>query len=72
MNNQEDSNLVKHAEREMRLAGLFDKDADYDGALAPVVLDMVRKFSSYRHSGTSAAITIALLEKLLRFENLTP
>lgn len=66
------SNLVDHARRELELAGLFDEDADYDGDLGPAVLGVVEKFSEYGHSGMSAAISVSILEKLLRFETLTP
>ena len=66
------SNLIEHAKRELKLAGMFDKDADYNGALAPEILEVVKVFSESEHSGASAAITIGILEKLLRFENLTP
>lgn len=66
------SNLYLHAKREMELAGMFDKDADYDGELAPTILEVVDKFSEFGHSGMSALISIQVLEKLLRFENLTP
>ena len=66
------SNLVLHAERELKLAGMFDKDADYDGELAPAILEVVKTFSKYGHSGMSASIAISVLEKLLRFQTLTP
>jgi len=64
--------LVEHAESELRLAGLFDEDSDYDGALGPAILEVVKTFSSYGHSGFSAMMSVAILEKLLRFEPLTP
>lgn len=67
-----ESNLVSHAKRELELAGMFDKDADYNGALAPEILKLVELFSSQEHSGASAGITIAVLEKLLRFKVLSP
>lgn len=66
------SNLMKHAELEMKLAGLYDKDADYGGMLPEAVLKCVKAFSEAGHSGYSAAMTISILEKLLRFETLTP
>ena len=31
------SNLVKHAERELRKAGLFDQDSDYNGMIAEAI-----------------------------------
>ena len=39
------SNLVDYAERELKLAGLFDKDADYGGMLGHAVLKMVKLFA---------------------------
>ena len=64
--------LIKHAERELKLAGMFDEDADYNGKLAPTIMEVVKVFASFGHSGGSAGISIAVLEKLLRFQNLTP
>ena len=66
------SNLVKHAERELKLAGMFDKDADYNGTLAPQIIKLVEEFSKQEHSGMSAEITIQLLVKLLKFKTITP
>lgn len=64
--------LVEFAETELRRAGLFDEDSDYDGALGPAILGVVEKFSEYGHSGYSAGMSVAILEKLLRFEPLSP
>lgn len=68
----EESNLVRHAQRELELAGLFDEDADYGGMLAEGVMRLVRVFAEEGHSGASAGITVAILERLLRFQPLTP
>jgi hypothetical protein len=67
-----ESNLVAYARRELELAGLFDKDADYGGALGSAILRVVEAFSEDSHSGGSAGITIHALERLLRFKPLTP
>lgn len=67
-----DSNLVRHAERELRLAGLFEPDSDYGGALGPAILNLVREFSSEGHSGASAAVAIKIFQKVANFEPLTP
>lgn len=68
-----DSNLVRHAERELRLAGMYDEDADYGpGAIADHVLDIVRLFASGGHSGGSAAMTLDIIGRLLAFKTLTP
>ena len=68
----EDSNLVKHAKREMELAGLYDEDADYGGLIPDAVMNVVEAFAKDGHSGGSAAVTLAIVEKVLRFETLTP
>jgi len=66
------SNLVKHAERELKLAGLFDKDSDYGGMLAESVLELIKVFSDQGHSGHSAGMTSNLFNELSRYKNLTP
>ena len=66
------SNLVDHARYELDLAGLGDDDADYGGALATAVMELIQMFADQGHSGASAAITIDLFAKLARFEPLTP
>jgi hypothetical protein len=66
------SNLVKHAEFELKRTGLFDEDSDYGGALGPHVVEMVKKFAEGGHSGGSAAIATAILTKLLSYKVLTP
>lgn len=64
--------LVAFARDELSRAGLFDDDSDYAGKLGNAVLEIVCVFAEQGHSGGSAQGTIALLEKLLRFEPLTP
>ncbi|MFA6134695.1 MAG: hypothetical protein WC869_11835 [Phycisphaerae bacterium] len=65
-------NLVRHAEEELRRAGLFDADSDYGGMMGPAVLNMVRQFSDEGHSGYSAGLAIAAFKKVAAFEPLTP
>ena len=64
--------LVEHAKRELKLAGMYDKDADYDGELAPTIVEIVEIFAKQDYSGASAGITIDILERLLRFKTLAP
>ena len=66
------SNLVNHAKRELKAAGLYDEDSDYGGMLAKGVESLIRSFSRQGHSGFSAGMTITLFEKLARFEPLGP
>lgn len=63
---------MKHAEKEMRLAGLYDADADYGGMLAPAVLEMVKQFASEGHSGASAEVTLGIFNRVARFKTLSP
>ena len=69
---QDVSHLVSHAERELKLAGLFDKDSDYGGMFGKSVLELVRAFAKQGHSGASAMRTLAIFDKVARFENLMP
>lgn len=66
------SNLVKHTKEELKLAGLFDKDSDYDGMLGDAVLELVKTFSKQGHSGFSAHQTLRIFNIVADFKNLTP
>ena len=67
----DEGNLEDHAERELRLAGLFDEDSDYNGMLGEAVLELMQAFGDQGHSGFSAALTIDLFKRLASFEALT-
>src|ERR1051325_7595598 len=64
--------LVEHAERELREAGLFDKDSDYEGMLGEGVMELVRVFAAQGHSGFSAQCTIDLFRRVASYQVLTP
>lgn len=66
------SSLVDHAKYELELAGMFDKDSDYDGMLGNAVLELVKVFAKQGHSGFSAGRTLALFDAVANFKNLTP
>ncbi len=65
------SNLERHADYELRLAGLFDRDADYGGVTGEAVMELVRAFAKQEHSGGSASITLAAFDRVVRFKTLT-
>lgn len=67
-----ESGLVRYAREELELAGLFDGDGDYGGMIGDHVMRIVETFAAGGHSGMSASITISVLEKVLRYEPLTP
>jgi hypothetical protein len=72
MQSASDSALKAHARRELELAGLFDKDSDYGGMLGEAVMRLMDVFSGEGHSGASAAMAVALFEKVARYQPLTP
>lgn len=65
------SNLIKYAEDELDIIGMKDGD-DLDGAMRKHLLQMVKLFSEEGHSGFSASYAIQCLEKLLKYEPLSP
>ncbi len=66
------SNLTDYSERELRLAGFFDKDSDYHGALGVAALELIKAFADQEHSGFSAGLTVELFRKLAQYEPLLP
>lgn len=72
MTTSTDSNLVRHAREELTRAGLFDPDSDYDGMLGEAALQIVTVFAQQGHSGMSAAMVTDIVQRLMRFEPLTP
>lgn len=65
-----EANSVSYARRELDIVYKDTPDGERMGY--DEVLEMVRVFSSQGHSGFSAAWTTNTLERLLRFEPLTP
>lgn len=61
----EESFLVEYAKRELALAG---NDQDFNDC----IINAVREFARYGHSGGSAEAGIEILHELLQFNNLTP
>jgi len=66
------SNLLEHAKEELRIAGLLESDDEMQKAMNNHILHMVEEFSKEEHSGFSASYAFGQLEKLLRFDPLTP
>lgn len=66
------SSLLNHAKSELRAAGLFAPDADYNGEVAVAVIALVELFASQGHSGGSADATVAIFAKLASFKPLLP
>ena len=66
------SNLLEHAKSEMRRAGLYGADAYCGGMIPAAVERMVEVFAAEGHSGMSAGLTLAVFDKVARFQALTP
>lgn len=67
-----DSNICKHAIRELELAG-YEKNENYpSGWMYNQVLESLAVFSSHGNSGFSAPLEISLVKKLSNFDVLTP
>jgi hypothetical protein len=64
-----ESNLVKHARRELALLG--DQDDPMNAHMNRNLLSIVQAFADQGHSGFSAAYAIGALTKLLDFQPLT-
>ena len=65
------SDLECHAEREMKLVGLHEPNADYGGMLFGAVMELIRVFAKQGHSGASAGRVRYFFNKLSNFENLS-
>jgi hypothetical protein len=64
----EESNLVRHAKHELELSGAYKEDPE----LCDSLVEAVRAFASYGHSGGSAGWSITALDLLLRFKTIAP
>jgi hypothetical protein len=64
--------LIEHAKREMQLAGLYDKDADYGGMIPEAVMALVEAHSKQGHSGGSHHLVLEIFNRVINFKTLTP
>ena len=65
--------LLTYAEQELNCIGMTaDNDDEMNKAMRNHILHMVDEFSKEGHSGFSASYALGLLEKLLKYQPLTP
>lgn len=64
--------MTERAERELRLAGLFNSDSDYGGMVGPAVMELFKTFAAQGHSGFSAGIVAGLFKTLVDGDTLMP
>lgn len=66
------SSLLQHAKFELRAAGLFDDDSDFNGEIGVQVMALMETFVAYGHSGGSAQRTCDIFDLVSRHMPLTP
>ena len=65
------SNLLKHAERELKLIG-YDGTDEYNNMAKDAILELMDTFAKQGHSGFSANYVSNIFHKLSKFETLSP
>ena len=65
------SNLLKHAERELKLIGYDGKD-EYNNMAKEAILQLIETFAKQGHSGFSAPYVAKMFHKLANYEVLSP
>ena len=66
------ANLKEHFKKELDMAGLFDKDSDYNGMIGKALMELCKTFSGQGHSGFSANWVLSLFDTLGHYKTLTP
>ena len=66
------SNLIHHAQNELRAIGMLDSGDEMNQAMAQNILELVEVFSKQGHSGFSANYAVAILSQLLSYKPLAP
>ena len=64
--------LLEYAKSELDRIGMTEDGDEYNAMGREAILELVEKFSEQGHSGFSAGYVINSLEKLLRWEPLSP
>lgn len=63
--------LRQDAEENLRMAGLFDKDSDYNGMLGEAVMKLVNTHLDEGHSGMSHEYVLMLFNRVIKGHALT-
>lgn len=66
------TSLLQRAKFELRAAGLFDDDGDFNGDIGVQVSSLMETFCAYGHSGGSAAQTLEAFNRVATGKPLTP
>jgi len=66
------SNIIEYAKSELDRIGMTEDGDEYNAMGRNAILELVEKFAEQGHSGFSASYVTNCLEKLLRWEPLSP
>lgn len=64
--------LLQHAKAELRAAGMFDEDSDFNGEIGVQVTSLMETLNAYQHSGGSLELTLEVFDKIAHHMPLTP
>lgn len=64
--------LLQHAKAELRAAGMFDEDSDFNGEIGVQVTSLMETLSAYSHSGGSLELTLAVFNTVAHHMPLSP
>ena len=64
--------MTERAIKELKIAGLYDKDSDYNGAIGKAVEKLLKIFEKQGHSGFSATMVANIFHKVALGGILTP
>jgi len=64
--------ILDYAKSELDLVGMTEDSGEYNVAMRDHILHMIEEFSKEGHSGFSASYAVSCLEKLLRWQPLSP
>lgn len=65
-------NIIEFAKNELEIAGMFDKDSDYNGMIGDAVMELIKVFAEQGHSGYSASIVSNIFNMLSKWKPITP
>lgn len=64
--------ITERAIKELKMAGLYDKDSDYNGMIGKSVEELLKVFQSQGHSGFSASIVASIFKDVVLGGILSP
>jgi hypothetical protein len=66
------SNLLKHAEVELKAIGMLDTGDEMNEMMCRSILELIKTFAEQGHSGFSAGYCLNAFTKLAKYEPLAP